>query len=167
MQRGVLLSWWRDDGPRGHDGWRLPRRFVQYRWWYDVHVYRVPRGDLRIRYHAVDGCLFGELHCRVLLPRGLCMRQWGHKCGHLHCIPQYLFCRVLLSRGICMRQWGHPRGHLHYVPQEVYCRVLLSFWRDDGHRGRRLPYRLLQYRRWSHIDDVCVYPVPCGVLRSH
>jgi hypothetical protein len=93
------------------------------------------------------------------------MRQWGHKCAHLHYVPQDVFARVLLSREICMRQWGHRCAHLHYVPQDLFCRVLLHRRCRLGHRDGRLPNRLVQYRRWVHLDDGRVYRVPCGDLR--
>jgi hypothetical protein len=78
LQRGVLLPRERDDRNWRRDGWRLPDRSLQYRGRCNLKnscMHAVPRGDLRRCYNAYECGLLGHVHSRVLLPRGLRVRQ--------------------------------------------------------------------------------------------
>ena len=69
----------RNDSDWRRDGWRLPDWSVQRRGWCNINnicMHAVPRGDLRLRDHADNCVLLGQLRSRVLLPRRRDVVNW-------------------------------------------------------------------------------------------
>ena len=154
--RGILLPRRLRVRERRHQCWQL------YDDAKDVHVrcrLVLPRWvSYRLRrrlpcWKFLRGCFGGasELHRGVLLSRELRVREWRHKCGHLHRIPQAVYCWLLLSCRLTVRQRRDKCGHLHDVRKGVYCWILLP---------RGLTVRQRRHKCWQ------LYHVPKAVRRG-
>ncbi len=76
--------------------------------------------------------------------------------------------RILLPRGLCVRQRCHGRWRVQHFAQDVQRGLLLPRGRDDSNRRRDgwcLPYWSVQHRGWCDINDICVHALPRGDVR--
>ena len=108
VQRWVLLPRRRNDSDWRRDGWRLPHRSLQHRrryHLYDICVHAVPRGDLRLRDHAGDGVVLGDVHSRLLLSSRLGVRKRRNQRWHVYNVPKDVQRGVLLPRERDDRNW--------------------------------------------------------------